>query len=389
MIFTLSTMYLNFEGSAFASNIQVIDATTQATPSCGAAPTSSKYAIKFVAGTSADISQLSIIYNGNISANTPSIKVYTDSSGLLGSEIGTLSYSAIQQTGSNFLITYSGNVAVTANSVYWLEQNQTSSSVSASHCYENTSVVSTNGWNLSPGNSSLWRWRMPGNPGFDYYHWSVDFYITATSPDTTAPTFTSSTSFSVAENISTSTSAATIKVSESATVTISSGADSSLFNIYFSDSVTALIKFKSSPNYEAPADVGANNVYEITLTATDLAANAGTQSITITVTDQVDTSTFNSMSLSGAATYRQVVTITANVSVASRVTFRVKNNIISGCKNKLTSGSSPNIIATCSWRPSTRGAVIITATASPTNAGISGATATPVNVVVSNRSGSR
>ena len=135
--------------------------------------------------------------------------------------------------------------------------------------------------------------------------------------------------------------------------------------------------------------MGTNNVYEITLTATDAAANAGTQSITITVTDVVDTSSFNSLALGGSATFRQVVSITANVSVPSRITFRAKNVIISGCKNRLTSGSSPNIVATCSWRPSMRGAVVITASAVPTGAGISSATATPVSVVVGNRVGAR
>ena len=209
------------------------------------------------------------------------------------------------------------------------------------------------------------------------------------TPDTTAPTFTSSSSFSAAENIATSANAATIQVSESATVTISAGSDAALFNIITSDSVTAFIRFKASPNFEAPADVGGNNVYEITLTATDTAANAGTQSITITVTDVVDTSAFNSLALGGAATFRQVVTITANVSVASKVTFRARNVIISGCKNKLTTGSSPNIVASCSWRPSIRGSVTLTATATPTGAGISSSTATPLSVMVGNRSGNR
>jgi hypothetical protein len=77
------------------------------------------------------------------------------------------------------------------------------------------------------------------------------------------------------------------------------------------------------------------------------------------------------------------------VSVASRVTFRARGVIISGCKNKLTTGSSPNIVATCSWRPSTRGAVTLTATASPTEAGISSTSATPISVMVGNRSGGR
>jgi hypothetical protein len=77
------------------------------------------------------------------------------------------------------------------------------------------------------------------------------------------------------------------------------------------------------------------------------------------------------------------------VSVASRVTFRAKNVIIAGCKNKLTTGSSPNIVATCSWRPSTRGAVTLTASAAPTGAGISSTSATPISVMVGNRSGGR
>lgn len=207
--------------------------------------------------------------------------------------------------------------------------------------------------------------------------------------DITAPIFNSTNSFSFAENTSTSTPAATIQVSESATITISSGADAPLFNLAASDSVTALIKFNISPNYEAPTDVGGNNIYDITLTATDTVGNSSNQSITITVTDVIDTSSFNSLTVSGSAIYRQVVTITANVTVASKVTFRAKNVIISGCKNKLTTGSSPNIIATCSWKPSLRGAVVITATAVPTNVLISGATATPVNVLVTNRTGNR
>lgn len=209
------------------------------------------------------------------------------------------------------------------------------------------------------------------------------------TPDVTAPTFTSSSSFSAAENIATSANAATIKVSESATVTISAGADAALFNIITSDSITVFIRFKTSPDFEAPSDVGGNNVYEITLRAVDAATNAGTQAISITVTDVVDTSAINSLALGGAASFRQVVSITANVSVASRVTFRARNIIISGCKNRLTSGTSPNIVATCSWRPSMRGAVVITANAVPTGAGISSAAATPVSVVVGNRGGAR
>jgi serralysin len=139
-------------------------------------------------------------------------------------------------------------------------------------------------------------------------------------------------------------------------------------------------------------DVGGNNVYEITLTATDAAANSGTQSITITVTDVVDTSSFNSLALAGSATtatYRTAVVVTANVTVASRVTFRVNGKVLPGCKNRLASGSGSSYSVTCSWKPSNRGAISLTAVATPTGAGISSTTSNPVSVMVGKRVGSR
>ena len=394
LILCLIATNLVFISPSNASVTKVIDATILATPSCGAgtAPTSQKYAIRFIAGTTASLSQVDVSYGGNISSNSPTMKVYNDNAGLLGSEIGTLSYSSIQQIGSIYSITYTGNISVIANNAYWLEQNQASSAVSASHCYENTTVISTSSWNLSAGNTGLWRWRLPTNPGFDYWHWSVDFFIGTVAPDTTAPTFTSSSTFSAAENIATSVTAATIRISESATVTISSGADAARFNIARSETDTAIIKFNASPDFEAPVDVGGNTVYEITLAATDAAANAGTQSITITVTDVVDTSSFNSLALAGSATtatYRTAVVVTANVTVASRVTFRVNGKVLPGCKNRLASGSGSSYSVTCSWKPSNRGAISLTAVATPTGAGISSTTSNPVSVMVGKRVGSR
>ena len=216
--------------------------------------------------------------------------------------------------------------------------------------------------------------------------------VALAAPDTTAPTLTSSQTFSAAENIATSATAATIRVSESATVTISSGADAARFNITRSETNTAIIKFNVSPDFEAPVDVGGNNIYDLTMTATDTAGNTNTQSITITVTDVVDTSSFNSLALVGSATtatYRTAVVITANVSVPSKVTFRVNGKVLPGCKNKLATGSGSSYSVTCNWRPSNRGQVSLTAAATPTGAGISSTTSNPVNVMVANRVGTR
>jgi hypothetical protein len=94
-----------------------------------------------------------------------------------------------------------------------------------------------------------------------------------------------------------------------------------------------------------------------------------------------------SMTFSGGSigAYRTIGTITATVNQAGKVTFYERGKVIPGCKNKSTNGS---LIATCSWRPSTRGNVAITATNKPTNSYISNAS-TSLSVFVTTRSGAR
>ena len=101
---------------------------------------------------------------------------------------------------------------------------------------------------------------------------------------------------------------------------------------------------------------------------------------------------FNSLSLPSnaiTANYRTPVVITVNVSVASKVTFRAANVIITGCKNKNASGSGSSFLATCSWRPSVRGAVPITVSATPTGPAYGSSTSTPLNIFVGKRTGTR
>jgi hypothetical protein len=233
----------------------------------------------------------------------------------------------------------------------------------------------------------------PNGPGFaDRIRYYQLVATVAAGSDTTPPSFTSSSSFSVAENIATSSTAATITVSENSTLTISSGVDASLFDIFFSDNVTALIKFKTSPNFEAPADSGGDNIYNLTISAADTAGNSSTQSITIAVTDVVETSSFNSFALAGSvstATYRTSIVINANVNVASRITFTVNGKYISGCRRKSTSGSGSNNSVACTWKPSVHGRQVLNAISTPINGSISGTSATPLNVSVSARSGTR
>jgi uncharacterized repeat protein (TIGR02543 family) len=101
---------------------------------------------------------------------------------------------------------------------------------------------------------------------------------------------------------------------------------------------------------------------------------------------------FNSLSLPSNATtasYRTPVVISVSVSVASKVTFKAGNVVITGCKNKSASGSGSTFTATCSWRPSVRGAVPLFVVATPTGPAYGSATSSPLNVFVGKRSGTR
>jgi len=69
-----------------------------------------------------------------------------------------------------------------------------------------------------------------------------------------------------------------------------------------------------------------------------------------------------------SAVYRTASTIEALVGTAGKVTFYQAGKVIPGCKNRSTSGSAPNIKATCVWKPSTRGNVQITAQINPVSA---------------------
>jgi hypothetical protein len=73
---------------------------------------------------------------------------------------------------------------------------------------------------------------------------------------------------------------------------------------------------------------------------------------------------------SGVATaiFRSNSTIEALVGTAGKVTFYQAGKVIPGCKNRNSSGTAPNIKATCTWKPSTRGSVQITAQINPISA---------------------
>ncbi len=110
-----------------------------------------------------------------------------------------------------------------------------------------------------------------------------------------------------------------------------------------------------------------------------------------TITSLPTTGSFNAISLSGGATiatYRIPVTISVNVSAASRIIFFANGKRIPGCINKTATGTAPNIVLTCSWSPGRRGAVTLTAEGLPLGGG-SKFLSSPLQIRVGNRSSQR
>lgn len=204
------------------------------------------------------------------------------------------------------------------------------------------------------------------------------------TPDVTAPSIISASTFDVSENVSTSSVAATIRTNESATISIVSTGDYAKFTISFSDSTTAHVKFVASPNYEQPTDLGTDNVYSLSISAQDFAGNTGSQSIEIRILDINE-----NPGLSGTPYKGEFVTITVAVSNPGKVRFYINGKRIPNCLARATSGSNPNVTASCSWKPSVHGRASITATLTPTNLALPAETSNPTIVQVLKRSNNR
>ena len=105
--------------------------------------------------------------------------------------------------------------------------------------------------------------------------------VTVTDVDEDNPVITGSETVSVQEN---QTAVSTYSANETVTWSLS-GTDSGLFSISNAGELT----FTSAPDYEAPGDVGVNNEYNLTVTATDSSSNTSDLAVNVTVTDVDET----------------------------------------------------------------------------------------------------
>lgn len=88
---------------------------------------------------------------------------------------------------------------------------------------------------------------------------------------------------------------------------------------------------------------------------------------------------------SNTAIFRTAKSLTATVNTPSRVTFYQNGKKIAGCIKILSSGGS----AICTWKPSRRGNLVLTADGVPLDSSYLSATAQSLNILVSDRSNAR
>ncbi|MEZ5728889.1 MAG: cadherin domain-containing protein, partial [Burkholderiaceae bacterium] len=92
------------------------------------------------------------------------------------------------------------------------------------------------------------------------------------------------------------------------------GADAALFTI---DGVTGALSFLAAPDYEAPADAGTDNVYDVTVQADDGLGGTDTQAISVTVTPVNDNDPVITSDGGGATAS---VSVTENTTAVTTVT---------------------------------------------------------------------
>ena len=144
--------------------------------------------------------------------------------------------------------------------------------------------------------------------------------ITVTNINDNAPVFNSPSSASVGENLRVGDAAYTAEAHDLDGDTLRYSLDGTDAEEFTIDSNTGAVRFKAAPDFENPLDVGGDNVYDITVTASDgdgADSNSTDHTVAITVADENEPPVFNSLNSAS---------VPENLSVGSVVYTAVAND---------------------------------------------------------------
>ncbi|MBI3155174.1 MAG: cadherin-like domain-containing protein, partial [Burkholderiales bacterium] len=132
-----------------------------------------------------------------------------------------------------------------------------------------------------------------------------------------------------------------------ATYSIVAGGDGAKFTI---DAATGVLGFLAAPDFENPADIDGDNVYELTVQVGDGAGGSDTQAISVTVTDVADGIRVTPVSLAALGGETRVNTTTAdtqaiNPNVAQAIATDADGNFVVVWASNLQDGSAYGIYA--------------------------------------------
>lgn len=147
---------------------------------------------------------------------------------------------------------------------------------------------------LTEGETVYWRIKVLRNPGeVDEIDSGWSNTLSAEVLDDTAPTITSSSSGSIAEN---ATLSHALTADEAVTWAIRTSAENAAsvdYDKFELSGSTLRWLSNGTKDFEAPDDTGTNNTYVVVVRATDGASNTADQTITITVTDVAEGAPFD------------------------------------------------------------------------------------------------
>jgi hypothetical protein len=164
-----------------------------------------------------------------------------------------------------------------------------------------------------------------------------------------------------------------------------SGTDAADFSI---DSVTGVLAFAFTPDFEAPLDSDSNSAYVVIITVSD-GTLTDTQTLTVTITNANETSTVGAPTFSAATVKGVTLTISITSNVVGRARFFVNGKRIPACLSRSTSGTYPNFTVTCSWKPPVIGRHNVSASFTPTDNTFSASNSPVTTIQVLKRGGTR
>ncbi len=172
-------------------------------------------------------------------------------------------------------------------------------------------------------------------------------------------TINTSASISVYE---TTTAIATLSANETVTWSLLSGVDSASVSL-----TGAVLAFKTLRDFEAPTDVGANNVYNFTVRATDSVGNTTDLAMSITILDSNEASVITFTAITGSINKGVGKSISVTTNNAGKVRFFMDGKRIPNCIAISTIGSHPNFTATCPWIPAVTNRHLLSAQFTPSS----------------------